>query len=102
MNPPGEAPAFLDRFTRAERTVHRLTAGLLLICLFTASALYMGPVSTIVGHRRLVELVHVYCGLALPGPLVAGLASAAYRAGYVGAARGRAANSSASSTPARS
>ena len=70
----------MQRFSRAERWVHRLTAVLLLSCLGTAFVLYNGSVAIAVGHRRWVELVHVYCGLALPLPMLLGLASAAYRA----------------------
>ena len=68
------------RFTWAERMVHRATAGLMLACLLTAAILYNGSLSIRVGHRHLVELVHVYCGMALPVPMVLGLLSRAYRA----------------------
>jgi formate dehydrogenase subunit gamma len=68
------------RFTWAERMVHRSTAGLMLVCIATAAILYNGSLSIRVGHRHLVELVHVYCGMALPVPIVLGLLSQAYRA----------------------
>ncbi len=68
-----------ERFTRAERWVHRVVAILMTVCLVTAAILYNGSISLAVGHRRLVELVHVYCGLALPVPILLGLGSAAYR-----------------------
>jgi formate dehydrogenase subunit gamma len=68
------------RFTWAERMVHRFTAGLMLVCIATAAILYDGNLSIRVGHRHLVELVHVYCGMALPLPMVLGLLSRAYRA----------------------
>jgi formate dehydrogenase subunit gamma len=68
------------RFTWAERMVHRTTAGLMLVCLLTAAILYNGSLSIRVGHRHLVELVHVYCGMALPVPMLLGLLSRAYRA----------------------
>jgi formate dehydrogenase subunit gamma len=48
-------------------------------CLLTAFVLYYGPISLAVGHRHTVELIHVWAGYALPGPLLLGLASAAYR-----------------------
>jgi formate dehydrogenase subunit gamma len=70
----------VTRFSRAERLVHRLTAGLMLVCILTAAILYNGSISLAVGHRRVVELIHVYCGFALPVPMLAGLASVAYRA----------------------
>jgi formate dehydrogenase subunit gamma len=69
----------LERFTRAERWVHRSLALLMGTCLLTAFALYYGPVSLAVGHRHAVELVHVWAGYALVVPLLLGLASPAYR-----------------------
>ena len=70
----------LQRFSRAERIVHRTTAALMITCILTAAVLYNGPLATRLGHRRLVEIVHVYAGFALPVPMVIGLVSAAYRA----------------------
>jgi formate dehydrogenase subunit gamma len=69
----------LQRFSRAERWVHRLTATLMMCCIVTAFVLYNGSVSIAIGHRRVVELIHVYCGFALPVPMFLGLASVAYR-----------------------
>jgi formate dehydrogenase subunit gamma len=69
----------MARFSRAERWVHRLTAALMLVCIVTAAILYNGSLSLAVGHRRVVELIHVYCGFALPVPMLLGLASLAYR-----------------------
>ena len=48
-------------------------------CLVTASALSMAPVSELVGRRVLVAAVHVFAGLALPLPLLAGWLSPSYR-----------------------
>src|SRR4051794_16575025 len=48
-------------------------------CLVTAAILYNGSLMLAVGHRHLVETIHVWGGLALPVPMLAGLASAAYR-----------------------
>ena len=73
-------PGEVSRFTRAERWVHRTTGLLVGICIVTAAMLYYGPLSLAVGHRRVVELIHVYAGFALPAPMVLGLASVAYRA----------------------
>ncbi|MFJ9610598.1 cytochrome b/b6 domain-containing protein [Kitasatospora sp. NPDC101176] len=70
----------LLRFTRAERWVHRTTAALMLTCLATAACLYLAPLAELVGRRRLVVTVHVWCGLALPVPLLIGLACRAVRA----------------------
>jgi formate dehydrogenase subunit gamma len=72
--------ARIVRFSRAERLVHRSTAALMLVCVLTAAVLYNGSISIRVGHRHLVELVHVYCGFALPVPMLLGLVSRAYRA----------------------
>ncbi|MFE6049437.1 cytochrome b/b6 domain-containing protein [Kitasatospora sp. NPDC056446] len=73
-------PDLLLRFARAERWVHRATAALLLTCLATAACLYLAPLAELVGRRRLVATVHVWCGLALPVPLLLGLAFRAVRA----------------------
>lgn len=70
----------LTRFTRAERWVHRWSAGLMGICLLTAAILYIGPLAVLVGRRGLVEQVHVIAGIALPLPILAGWCSAAFRA----------------------
>jgi formate dehydrogenase subunit gamma len=71
---------FLARFSRAERAVHWTLAALMITCILTAVVLYNGSLALLVGHRHVVELIHVYSGLALPVPLLAGAASVAYRA----------------------
>ena len=70
----------LRRFSLAERVVHWTVAVLMLVCIATAAILYNGSLGIALGHRRLVELCHVYCGFALPVPMIAGLGFAAYRA----------------------
>ncbi|MEN3361036.1 MAG: formate dehydrogenase subunit gamma [Mycobacteriales bacterium] len=70
----------LERFTQAERWVHRGTAVLLGACLATAAILYFGPLAVLVGRRALVVRVHVLAGLGLPVPALAGWLSAAFRA----------------------
>ena len=72
--------ASVPRFSRAERMVHRTTAILMATCILTAAVLYNGSISVQVGHRHLVELIHVYSGFALPVPMLLGIASFAYRA----------------------
>jgi formate dehydrogenase subunit gamma len=79
MRPPAELVGQLRRFTTGERWVHRSTALLMGICLATAAILYIGPLSTAIGYRAVVEWVHVVAGLALPAPLVIGLLSKAFR-----------------------
>jgi formate dehydrogenase subunit gamma len=69
----------VQRFSASVRIVHRATAALMIICILTAAVLYNGSLSLQVGHRRVVELVHVYCGFALPVPMLLGLLSRAYR-----------------------
>jgi formate dehydrogenase subunit gamma len=49
-------------------------------CILTAAVLYNGAIAVLVGHRHLVELVHVYSGFALPVPMLLGILSFAYRA----------------------
>ena len=70
----------LPRFTRGVRAVHWLVAVLMTTCIVTAAVLYNGSLAIAVGHRHLVETVHVWSGLALPVPMVLGAVSAAYRA----------------------
>ncbi|HEX2315847.1 MAG TPA: cytochrome b/b6 domain-containing protein [Thermomonospora sp.] len=73
-------PEWLTRFTRAERAVHHVTAVLMLVCLGTAACLYVPDLSTWVGRRNLMKTVHVWCGFALPVPVLLGLLSRAFRA----------------------
>jgi formate dehydrogenase subunit gamma len=69
----------MHRFSASVRAVHWSTAVLMIICIVTAAVLYNAPLAIQVGHRRTVELIHVYCGFALPVPMLAGLVSRAYR-----------------------
>ncbi|MCL7428775.1 cytochrome b/b6 domain-containing protein [Streptomyces sp. YS415] len=82
MSPPTEAPPAptLRRFGRTTRWVHRTTALLMGICVATAACLYVPQLAELVGRRALVVRVHEWAGLALPVPLLAGLASRALRA----------------------
>ncbi|MFR9800252.1 cytochrome b/b6 domain-containing protein [Streptomyces sp. MS06] len=77
---PAPRTARLHRFTRAERWVHRTTAALMGVCVATAACLYVPQLAELVGRRALVVRVHEYAGLALPLPVLAGLASRAFRA----------------------
>lgn len=70
---PGSERAVV-RFDRAERTVHWVNATLFLILIATGAALYFTPLIALVGRRRLIEQIHLYVGLALPLPLLLGLA----------------------------
>jgi len=82
MTRPAEATGVgpeLLRFGRPARWVHGLVGVLMLACIATAAVLYNGSLQVLVGHRRAVELVHVWCGSALPLPLLVGLLSRSYR-----------------------
>jgi formate dehydrogenase subunit gamma len=68
------------RFDKTERVVHWVNATLFLILLFTGFTLYAGPLSEIVGRRHLVKDIHVYAGLALPLPILIGIALRSGRA----------------------
>ncbi|MFF3513668.1 cytochrome b/b6 domain-containing protein [Streptomyces sp. NPDC002573] len=74
------APARVRRFTRAERWVHRATAALMGVCVATAACLYIPEFAELVGRRELVVRIHEWAGLLLPVPVLAGLASRAFRA----------------------
>ena len=79
--PPPADPtsSSLRRFDRVERLVHRSVAALMIACILTAVILYNGSIEIRVGHRHIVQLIHVYCGFALPVPILAGFVSRAYR-----------------------
>jgi formate dehydrogenase subunit gamma len=77
---PEPTAASVSRFSRAERMIHRTTAILMTVCILTAAVLYNGWIAVPVGHRHLIELIHVYCGFALLVPMVLGILSFAYRA----------------------
>ncbi|MFF3939452.1 cytochrome b/b6 domain-containing protein [Streptomyces phaeofaciens] len=82
MSLRAEAPPMtgIPRFTRAERWIHRTTALLMGLCVVTAAFLYIPEFARLVGRRELVVRVHEWAGLALPVPVLAGLASRAFRA----------------------
>lgn len=67
------------RFARAVRWVHHTTAALMLVCLATATVLYVPSIAETAGHRHLFRLVHVYAGFALPVPALLGWLSRAFR-----------------------
>ncbi|MDT7844437.1 cytochrome b/b6 domain-containing protein [Streptomyces justiciae] len=68
------------RFGRTQRWVHRTTAALMGVCVATAACLYIPEFAELVGRRELVVRIHEWAGLALPVPVLAGLASRAFRA----------------------
>ncbi|MBW8807023.1 MAG: cytochrome b/b6 domain-containing protein [Catenulisporales bacterium] len=70
----------IERFTRAERYIHRVTATLMLTLIVTGAVLYLPSLSVRIGHRQAIALIHLYSGWSLPIPMAAGLFSRAYRA----------------------
>ncbi|MFE8964663.1 cytochrome b/b6 domain-containing protein [Streptomyces iakyrus] len=74
------ATADVRRFTPLQRWIHRTTAALMGICIITAACLYVPQLAELVGRRALVVTLHQWSGLALPVPVLAGLASRAFRA----------------------
>ena len=76
---PARPAARIRRFSRAERWVHRTTAALMGVCVATAAVLYIPQLAVLVGRRALVVRVHECAGLALPVPVLLGLASRAFR-----------------------
>jgi formate dehydrogenase subunit gamma len=70
----------LRRFTRAETWVHRSVTWLMGVCVATGACLYVPQLAEIVGRRRLLVTVHEYSGIAVPLPVLLGLASRAFRA----------------------
>jgi len=72
MIPPPDGPD-VARFDRVERYVHWSQAWLFGLLFATAAALYVPPLSQLVGRREIVRTIHVYAGLGLPLPVVLGL-----------------------------
>ena len=68
------------RFDRVERYVHWAVGVLVIVCMVTAAILYIGSLAVLVGHRPIVEFVHVWSGFLLPIPLILGAVSRSYRA----------------------
>jgi formate dehydrogenase gamma subunit len=64
----------LLRFDRVERAAHWANATLFFVLLGTGAILAIGRLSILVGRRVLINDIHVYCGLALPVPLLLSLA----------------------------
>ena len=69
----------IQRFTTAERMVHRATGLLMLFCAASAACLYVGPLAQAVGRRHLMVTVHEWSGILLPVPVLLGLFSSAFR-----------------------
>lgn len=70
QQPAKEQP--IVRFDRTARYIHWTNAALFGVLVLTGASLYIAPLSTVVGRRELVKTIHVYAGLALPLPVLAG------------------------------
>ena len=65
-----KASESLTRFDRGERVLHWTNATLFLTLLATGSALYVPQLSSVIGRRHTLKVIHVYAGLGLPFPLL--------------------------------
>jgi formate dehydrogenase subunit gamma len=61
------------RFDRVQRTTHWVNAALFGTLMVTAIPLYFGSLFGIVLERHVVEQIHLWCGLALPIPIIVSL-----------------------------
>ncbi|HWE57780.1 MAG TPA: cytochrome b/b6 domain-containing protein [Acidimicrobiales bacterium] len=73
-SPDRRTTGWLARFDRVERAVHWVNAALFGVLILTGSVLYLQPLDQLVGRRALVENIHVWCGVALPVPVLLALA----------------------------
>lgn len=64
----------IERFDKTERVVHWSTAIIMLELLATGAILYVPSLTLAVGHRGIIENIHVYTGIALLVPLAVGIA----------------------------
>jgi formate dehydrogenase subunit gamma len=65
--------AEVHRFDGVERAVHWSTAALLLALIVTGTILYIPTFALAVGHRAVVENIHVITGIGLLLPLIVGV-----------------------------
>lgn len=61
------------RFDRLTRAVHWATTVLTMTLIATGTVLYVGQLSAMIGRRALMARIHVWSGLLLMVPLVAGI-----------------------------
>lgn len=69
----------MTRFTRGVRSVHHVTATLMIACLTTGAILYVPSFSEAVGRRHTVVMIHLVAGFGLPVPALLGYVSRAFR-----------------------
>ncbi|MEW2449305.1 cytochrome b/b6 domain-containing protein [Streptomyces parvulus] len=77
--PDSPPAARVPRFSATERWAHRVTAGLMGVCVLTAACLYVPQLAQLVGRRALLVTVHEWAGVAIPAPVLAALGSRALR-----------------------
>jgi formate dehydrogenase subunit gamma len=61
------------RFDAVTRVVHWLTTALTAVLVATGTMLYVGQLSAVIGRRALLARIHVWSGLLLVVPLLAGI-----------------------------
>jgi formate dehydrogenase subunit gamma len=61
------------RFDRVQRTAHWVNALLFFVLMFTAMVLYFGSFFGVVFPRHVIEMIHLWTGLALPIPIIVSL-----------------------------
>jgi formate dehydrogenase subunit gamma len=72
-NRAGGPQVRLLRFDKVQRAAHWANALLFFILIVTALPLYFGSLERVVGRHLLIEEIHVWCGVALPVPLLVSL-----------------------------
>jgi formate dehydrogenase subunit gamma len=80
--PPSEAPVHhvrLERFTTAERWVHRTLGIVLGVLIVTGALLFFPALGSLIGNRQIVSTIHEWTGWLVPIPLLLALASRAFR-----------------------
>ncbi len=71
---PGRPVRTVLRFDAVQRTAHWLNAALFGVVMFTAIPLYFGSFFGVVFPRHVIEMIHLWCGLSLPVPLLVSVA----------------------------
>ncbi len=62
------------RFDVVQRAAHWLNAALFGVVMFTAIPLYFGSFFGVVFPRHVIEMIHLWCGISLPVPLLVSMA----------------------------
>jgi len=70
MTKPPTRRAPRRRFDAVQRTTHWVMALLFGVVMFTAIPLYFGSFFGVVFPRHEIQLIHLWCGLALPVPII--------------------------------